>query len=184
MIKRGVRWLIAASLALSCAPPMRANASRLVTARLPSLQTRPALRMAIDVSSVPEAELCSFNELNRPLCVASLRAAFEGGLANVIASLYEPSPTARALRLEFLVEKLSHRPTSLGPAGYRTSRVDLRWSARVTDAQGAEQLLMQGETQSPQPVTYDGQLDGPMGAMVGAVLETIANGLIARGLGT
>jgi len=162
---------------------MHANASRLVKVSLPSVQSRPAIRMQLDVSAVPETELCSYNELNRPLCVSSLRSAFAGGLEQVIDVLYEPSPDARTLRLAFRVEKLSHRPTSLGSGGYPTSRVDLKWSMRVSDPKGDELLQLQSETPSPQPVTYDGQLDGAMGAMVGQTLEAVANALLAAQLG-
>lgn len=157
---------------------MRANASKLVSMRVTAPETKPSIRLAIDASTLPDTELCSYNELNRALCVSNLRTAFEKGLKTVVETFCTPDDSARALRLEFRIEKLSHRPTSLGSGGYNTSRVDLDWGLKVLDATGAVVLDVHESTPSPQPVTYNGYLDPIMGRMVGATLEDVARVLV------
>ncbi len=157
---------------------MHANASKLVTMRVLAPEAKASIRMAVDATTLPDTELCSYNELNRALCVSKLRTAFAKGLAKVVAELYAPTDSARALRLEFRIENLSHRPTSLGSGGYATSRVELDWGLKVLDGTGAVLLDVHQSTPSPQPVTYNGFLDPIMGRMVGAALEDVARLLV------
>ncbi len=174
-----VQWPIL--LCAACAhEPMRADAATIVEPPEITAPFKLALIPSIDVSAIPDDEVCSRSPVTRDLCVTHFRTAFEVGLTSLAGHVFSQAPGDESIRIELRLKKFSHRPTSMNVGGFNTSRVDLAWSLRVIDSRGAIRLDLQESTQSPQPMTFGGKHDAVTARLVRATLEDVGRALFSH----
>jgi hypothetical protein len=139
-------------------------------------------RFDVDVSAVPQEELCSNTSGLKPFCVQRFRGAFQEGLTDVMAAFVQPGP-GHNYRATFRLVEFTHQPTAPASAnGPVTVVLAARWQFTLADEAGRNLVALDERTVGPKPIAYMWDDDVTVGALVDAVLVRIGEGLNAAQL--
>jgi hypothetical protein len=134
-------------------------------------------RFDIDVSAVPQEEICSNTSGLKPFCVQRFRGAFQEGLTDVMAAFVQPGP-GHSYRASFRLVEFTHQPTTATvPNTAVTVMLAAKWQFTLVDETGRSLVALAERTEGPKPIAYMWDDDVTVGALVNAVLERIGQGL-------
>lgn len=133
----------------------------------------------IDVSSVPEHEVCSQQGGLKDFCVSHFQTAVGGGLEKVLAVYVDSKKPGPAFSARFKLVQFSHSVTSGGAAdaGGPTVKVTLRWQFEMFDETGKPVVQLAETTDGPEQLNNVDSADEAVEALLSAVMEQIAAGM-------
>ncbi|MGC4093271.1 MAG: hypothetical protein QM756_36350 [Polyangiaceae bacterium] len=130
----------------------------------------------LDVSLVPESEICSRQGGLKDFCVARCRSAISGGLEKVFSVYIDQAKPGPSYSARFKLLQFSHSVTSGGSAsaGGPTVKLTLRWQFEMFDGAGNAVLQLAETTDGPEQFNNVKSADNVLGALLSAVMEKIA----------
>jgi hypothetical protein len=130
----------------------------------------------IDVSSVPQTEVCSEQGGLKDFCVTKFRAAIGGGLEKVLSSFLDRSRPGPAYDATFKLVEFSHSVTSVAKDS-GSVKVTMRWQFVLRDSNGNAVVQLAETTDGPEQLAHVGSADKAVLALLNAVMEKIGGAL-------
>jgi hypothetical protein len=129
--------------------------------------------VAIDLSDIPEAEVCSRPPDSSALCVSRFRRAYASGIGDVLEAFVTPGHGAR-YTATFRLLDLYHFPDSLTSPGQRTHyHLEMRWQFILKDNRGNTLVSVNRTTRGPRPLRDSATAEPVVGALVDATLRDV-----------
>ncbi|MFZ5896960.1 MAG: hypothetical protein ACOY0T_38235 [Myxococcota bacterium] len=133
--------------------------------------------VTLDVSRVPEDELCSQQGGLRDFCVTNFRSAIGSGLQRLLP-LYidssQPGPTYTAI---FRLIEFSHSMTSSSGLVGSNLKVTLRWQFELRAPSGEPIVQLAETTDGPEQFTSTSATDRVIYVLLNSVMETVAKAI-------